>query len=191
MPIANCQIELPTAGGLRPRRAGRSFHSAFGNRTSARAFTLLELIMVMAIVVLIAGYVAPKLGGFATGRRTTDAGTRMVALANYARTQAISEACAYRLNLDKSAGKYWLTKDDGTGKFAAVPGDFGQQFTVPEGVKIDIDIAAQADGLYIAFQSDGRVDPSQITLSDVTGGSTKVACESATESYRLETGAGT
>lgn len=155
------------------------------------AFTLLELVLVMGIVVLIAGLVAPSLGGFATGRRTIDAGTRMVALANYARTQSIGEACAYRLNFDVSAGKYWLTKDDGTGKFASLSGDFSQQYTVPDGVRITIDIAPQADGLYLGFQPDGTVDPSHITLTDSSGGNTKIACESATESYRVETGGGT
>lgn len=157
----------------------------------ARAFTLIELILVMSIIVLIAGMVAPSLNGFTAGRRVRYSATQLVSLANYARTQSISEARAYRLNFDLSAEKYWLTADDGTGTFAALPGDLGEQHTAPDGVKITMDIAKQPDGQYIAFQPDGTVDPSHITLIDANGGSTIVACESATENYHVQTGAGT
>src|SRR4051794_14678146 len=96
------------------------------------AYTLLELVAVMAILCLVAGMAVPSLKGFGQGRQTTEGAAQLVALARRARTQAITEATPYRLNVDPAAGTYWLTAWRGGGFVS--PGDnFGMVFAAPEG----------------------------------------------------------
>jgi len=108
------------------------------------AFTLIELVLVMVIVAILVGAVAPSLRGFLMGRRTVDTATRMLALAGYARTQAISEGRTYRMNFDEQTGKFWLTADNGDGTFQPPSTEMGREFVVPDGVKMQVTVNAQA-----------------------------------------------
>ncbi len=156
------------------------------SRRLSRAFTLLELILVMGILVIVAGMVAPRLRGFAAGRRTLFTATQIVTAAHYARSQSISEGRAFRLNFDPSARQFWLTADDGGGNFVAVAkDDFDQHFQVPDGVQLDTDVNQKEDGQYVTFLPSGRTEPAHIRLKDDFGGDVQVVCESATESFHI------
>ena len=63
----------------------------------------------MAILTIVVAIAAPKLAGFATGRKTNYAAVQIVALAKYARTEAINEGQTYRLNFDTSANPPHVT----------------------------------------------------------------------------------
>jgi prepilin-type N-terminal cleavage/methylation domain-containing protein len=110
-----------------------------------RGFTLIELIMVMAILVLVASVIAPNLRGFGIGRKTNDAGRMILAMTKYARTQSESEGRIYRLNLDESGGAAWLTADNGGGGFTAPTNDFGDRYSLPEGVRMSVTVNPQAN----------------------------------------------
>jgi type II secretory pathway pseudopilin PulG len=70
---------------------------------------LIELILVMLIVAIMVAVAAPSLRWFLVGRRTVDLEMQILALANRARTQAISQARTCYLNFDSS--KIYLTID--------------------------------------------------------------------------------
>src|SRR5437868_7877478 len=72
-------------------------------------FTLIELILVMAVLCIIAGLAVPMLNNFSRGRRPADCAAQVVAVAQWARTQAITQAIPYRLNLDPQSGTFWVT----------------------------------------------------------------------------------
>jgi prepilin-type N-terminal cleavage/methylation domain-containing protein len=108
-------------------------------------FTLIELIMVMAILVLIASVIAPSLRGFGIGRKTNDAGRMILGLAQYARTQSAAEGRVYRLNLDQSAREVWLTADNGGAVFEAPANEFGDKYSLPEGVQMTVTVNPQAN----------------------------------------------
>lgn len=108
-----------------------------------RGFTLIELIMVMAILVLVASVIAPNLRGFGIGRKTNDAGRMILAMAHYARAQSEAEGRIYRLNLDDSTGSAWLTADNGAGGFTAPTNDFGTRYSLPEGVRMSVTVSPQ------------------------------------------------
>ncbi len=180
------------------------------NRTSQlRAFTLIELILVMMILTIITAEVVPMLHTFTVGRRTSNIASQILSLAKYAHTQAISEGRVYRLNLDPTSGQYWLTAQS-NGDFVAPSSDYGQKYQTDSNVKMQVDITppvvpiteqdAQLNlGLnmngksnqqsptaqYVEFQPSGRTDPVHIVLSDNLGTRIEIACSSPTELLRI------
>ncbi len=149
-----------------------------------RAFTLIELILVLVILAFVAAMIAPSLRGFGVGRRIQDTAVSIVSVANYVRTQAVTEGQAYRLNIDGNT--YWLTVN-ADGVFQTVPSKIGDRSQVADGVTMQCDVKRQQDGQYIAFLPTGRSDPARITLTDGFGKQIVIAASSTTEPMRMLT----
>jgi prepilin-type N-terminal cleavage/methylation domain-containing protein len=181
----DCGVDATEAGNPLPpwSRAWRSAPRRHAPRRKP-GFTLLELIIVMAIVAITAGLVVPTLRNFGEGRRVSESATQMVAVANFARTQAINESVVYRLNLDTATNTYWLTARRG-GEYASPGGSFGRVFTAPDGVTLDWDAPQYPEGRYVEFYPTGRVTPVVIELTDRGGAVTTVACPSSAESFSI------
>jgi prepilin-type N-terminal cleavage/methylation domain-containing protein len=150
----------------------------------SRAFTLIELILVMTILVLVVSMLAPSLRGFGIGRSNDNAARQLVSLAKYARAQAISEGRRYRLSFDTQNNAFWLTAEQG-GTFTSPSNDFGRRIDAPEGVTIQTDLTQQADGLFVDFLPTGRTQAVHIWLTDKLGNTIQVACDSPTEMFRV------
>jgi prepilin-type N-terminal cleavage/methylation domain-containing protein len=105
-------------------------------------FTLIELVLVMVIVAILAGMLAPSIAAFGAGRATDNLGRRVVALAQYARTEAIAEGATYRLNFDSNLRNFWLTVDQ-DGIYTAPNNEYGQHFSVPDGVTLQMQSSPQ------------------------------------------------
>ena len=131
------------------------------NRNHPRAFTLVELVLVMVVIAVIAAMVVPSLSGSARGRRIGDTANQIVSLARLARTQAVTDGKTYRLNIDPNGGSYWLTVRDADA--FQVLGNWS--YTVPEGLRVECSLQPQQDGLYIEFKQTGRSDPATIWFS--------------------------
>ena len=166
----------------------RLTHLASNPRTAAgrRAFTLVELVMVMVVVTVIIALVAPSFSGFIVGRRNRDTATLIVALANHARTQAISESRVYRLNIDLNKREMWLTVAN-AGVFQPPSSDYGDQYNWADDIKLDADVPKHDDGNYLEFRPSGRNDSGHFWLTDRLGGSMEVASETATEQFHILT----
>ncbi len=104
-----------------------------------RGFTLVELILVMAILAIAAAVVVPSLWAFTAGRQTTDASILIVSLGNYCRSQAISEGTVYRLNFDAGAKTVWVTVQK-EGAFAPPSNDYGRRFPLPDRVRMTVTV---------------------------------------------------
>ena len=155
------------------------------NQYRSRGFTLIELIVVMIIITLVVGAIAPKFAAFTAGRKASDGARQLVALARYARTEAISEGRAYRLNVDTTKRAYWITMDK-DGEYVAPPNDFGDVFAMPDGVALATDFPSQTNGgVYITLLPTGRGQPGSVTFTDQNGISTTVICPSATEMFHI------
>jgi type II secretion system protein H len=153
-------------------------------------FTLMELVLVLAVLAICAAVAAPNLRGFARGRRLPNTATVLASTARWCRTQALSEGVEYRLNFDTADGRWWVTKSDDTGSnFTSVAEEIGLEYTVPDGITIQ-QIAFQseaqttADGTYIAFRPGGKTDPATITLASETN-AVQVTCESPLATYHI------
>ena len=153
-------------------------------RRTTSGFTLIELLMVMAVLAIVVALAAPNLFNFAMGRRVFDEATHVVAIANYARTQAISEGRPYRLNFDQG-GTMWLTAPDDNGQFSDITDpEFGAHVTPPDGIRLEVTLPKQPDGgMYVIFLPTGRCQPATIVVRDNNGGSVTVTCDSPTEVF--------
>lgn len=123
-----------------------------------RAFTLIELILVMALLVMAAALVTPQLSKFFGYRDLDSEVRRFVALTHYGQSRAVSEGIPMLLWIDTKAGTYGLQQETGY-----TDGDTkAQDFKVAEGLTIGADMAGVkptgADKrVGIRFSPDGSV----------------------------------
>jgi prepilin-type N-terminal cleavage/methylation domain-containing protein len=174
-------------------------------RVKSSGFTLIELLLVMVILTIMVAIAAPRLAGFAIGRKTQYAAVQLVALAKYARTEAVNEGRTYRLNFDTAANPpaVWLTVQRVGQQFDAPPNSWGHRVELADGLTLRTDIGAQpangtagmstmsgtngANGTYIEFHPDGRTGdgPVHVWINDREGRAVEMACLSPTELFRV------
>lgn len=179
----------------RAQRAGRA----------GRGFTLVELILVLVLLSLIFGMAAPSLRGFGRGSRMRNAAETLAATARWARSQAIIQGTAYRLEINGSGQPYTVSRQDGQ-NFATVVPPRGQPKELSDGMTIQLlsaegenfqsyfaagisgQSAAQGSGgstQAIYFLPTGRTDPAMIRLSGTDGTKVDVVCPTAAENYHV------
>jgi prepilin-type N-terminal cleavage/methylation domain-containing protein len=177
--IANCELRM------QPKRAaGRSAaHSSFEIRHSKfpAAFTLIELVLVLALLVVITSLAAPAMAKFIRGRALDSESRRLFALTHAAQSRAVSEGMPMVLWVDEKKSMYGLSAEM-TSKTAAK----SDQTDDPSGETLTLDatlqIAVQNPGLgapitfnslpAIRFLPDGTVDqdsPQTLQLTDAAG----------------------
>jgi len=148
-------------------------------------FTLLELILVMVILSTVLAMAAPSLRGFFGSRKTHDTATQILALTQYARSQAISEGIIYRLNFDTAERTYWLTAQK-SGTFEMLGTEFGQIFTLPSDIVLELKGAEEkGDEIFLIFTPQGTVTAGTIRLIDRRGLTLEVTCPTVTESFYI------
>ena len=154
--------------------------------TSGGAFTLLELVLVLAIMAIAMAVIAPSLSAYAKGRDTVNAAGLFVATARWCRVQAIATGNLYRLNLDTSANKWSVTADRGGGNFAQVDGQFGA-YTLPDGVRMTSDAPTldKSQMQTIEFDPSGRSDPATVHFLGQKNSSADVACDTPSDLYHV------
>ncbi|MFZ9854670.1 MAG: GspH/FimT family pseudopilin [Limisphaerales bacterium] len=121
--------------------------SGTGPRTEPQAerrdgFTLLELILVLALLAIAVSIVTPRLSGFASGRAFDSETRRLLALTHAARSRAISEGRPIVLWIDTTAGTYGLRQD---GPVANVDTN-ALEFTLAPGITAAFDAAEALAG---------------------------------------------
>jgi prepilin-type N-terminal cleavage/methylation domain-containing protein len=81
--------------------ASRSLHSL-------RAFTLIELILVLALLVVLTSLAVPTMSRFIRGRALDSEARRLLALTHAGQSRAVSEGAVMVLWVDEKAGTYGL-----------------------------------------------------------------------------------
>jgi prepilin-type N-terminal cleavage/methylation domain-containing protein len=100
----------------------------------ARGFTLIELILVMALLVIVIGVTFPSLQSFFRGRTLESEGRRFLTLTRYAQSRAVSEGIPMTLWIDPLEGTYGLEAQKGF----LDRDDKAVEYTVDE--KLDIEV---------------------------------------------------
>ncbi len=158
---------------------GRTRSDAF------RAFTLIELVMVMTLLVVVIAVAAPSLAGFFRGRALDSEARRMLALTRQGQSRAASGGVPVVLWLDPAQRAYGLEEDSSyTDKDTKAV-----EYKVDSNVSLEAGPATTANTLLgnmpataskrsalpqIRFQPDGGIDESSIEsvrLSDREGDS--------------------
>jgi type II secretion system protein H len=78
------------------------------NRRCRRAFTLVELIHVLALLVIVTSLVAPAMSNFIRGRALDSEARRLAALLHAGQSRAVSEGMPVMLWVDEKKGAYGL-----------------------------------------------------------------------------------
>ncbi len=158
-------------------------------RSNNSGFTLIELVLVMLILATCAAIAAPSLSGFTRGRRLPNTAQEFVTTARWCRAQAVSDGITYRLNLDMGVGRWWVTKDDGTGTNFVTPTDqlMKIDYTVPDGIVMFTNLKpSPTDGLiYISFDPGGKCDVTTVHFSSDNGAYVDVLCDTSLSSYHI------
>ena len=178
--------ESTMAAEQRSCRSLRQRH-CFSGRTSQarsrRAYTILELVLVLAIMAVVLMAVAPSLSGFAAGRRTEETAARFLALTNWARSQAISDGIPYEMVIDDKAGKWRLRVLDGTPE-QQVNGAFGKEYTALDDVTVESDVSVLDGEQVIHFDPSGRSSVGTVRFID-SQTTIAVTCDAPLERFRI------
>jgi len=103
--------------------------------TTSNAFTLVELILVMALLIMAAALVTPQLSKFFGARDLDSEVRRFVALTRYGQNRAVSEGVPMLLWIDTKAGKYGLQQETGY-----TDGDTkSEEFSLADGLHIGVE----------------------------------------------------
>src|ERR1041385_8841427 len=92
---------------------GNSAISRNGERLRGRAFTLIELMIVMALLLIVVSVTLPSLKGFFRGRNLDSEARRFLSLTRYAQSRAVSEGVPMVLWIDTRRGAYGLQQQAG------------------------------------------------------------------------------
>lgn len=137
-----------------------------------RGFTLVELILVMLLLTLIAGILAPSFSKMLPGAKIRAASTELTAVLSKVRADASITMRRYRLHVDAAGGKYWVTIETEPlrkpNTFERPAGALEGYFTLPEDVRFEsLSGAPQVeDGSNaVTFKADGTADGATIVIS--------------------------
>ena len=121
---------------------GRPNKSHSPKNSRRHGFTLIEMILVMALLVVAVSMVSPRLSGFIRGRALESEARRVLALTHAARSRAISERMPVLLWLDATVGRYGVERET-----RGQNGDpLSQEFTVDDNLRIAFDQAQRLIG---------------------------------------------
>lgn len=144
-----------------------------GVRASAAGFSLLELIVTLAIISVIAGMVAPMFGASIGSIQYRNARNDLIAVLQFTQELAVRDGREYRVYIDKRENAYWveaLAEKDGPLKtFVPVTQSFGQRQVLPEYIDLT-QIRARKDrgskDVFVACYPNGASDEAEITVVD-------------------------
>jgi type II secretion system protein H len=98
--------EWRTAPKQMPKAQGSNSSFGIGHLAFASGFTLIELILVLALLVVITSIAAPAMSRFIRGRALDSEARRMVALMHAAQSRAVSEGMPIMFWVDEKGGSY-------------------------------------------------------------------------------------
>jgi type II secretion system protein H len=144
------------------------------NKRRCRAFTLIELILVLALLVIAISIVAPRMSDFMRGRALDSEARRLLALMHTGQSRAVSEGMPMVLWVDGKKSAYGLEAET-----AGQRGDpKAEDLMVDENLQIAVVNAGSAATTTfhnlpaIRFLPDGTIDetsPQTLRLTDAKG----------------------
>jgi type II secretion system protein H len=144
------------------------------NRQNRYAFTLIELILVMALLIVAVSLVAPRMSDFMRGRALDSEARQLFALMHAGQSRAVSEGMPMVLWVDGKQNAYGLEAET-----SGQSGDpKAEDLTVDENLQIAVvNVGSSATTTFhnlpaIRFLPDGTIDetsPQTLRLTDTKG----------------------
>ena len=127
------------------------------------AFTLIELIVVMALLAIVIALGAPRLAKFFHGQMVMEEGQRLLALTRYGQSRAASEGLPMMLWMNPANGTYGLRMQDGFSAAGTTPTagtGKDKSYTLGDGLRFQFDqgVAMPKQGASILFAPDGSIE---------------------------------
>jgi len=136
-------------------------------------FTLIELVIVMAVVGTILAVTAPNLAGFVHGRSVREEARRLVAVTRRAAAVAASQSCRTIVWLEPDTGIYGWRRvetydEDGADEVS---------FTAADGITLTVSPVPEEGTCEITFRPDGGVEGASDLVIRFVAGSDEEASE--------------
>ncbi len=154
------------------------------------AFTLVELILVLALLVIVTSLAAPALSHFVRGRALDSEARRLAALMHAGQSRAVSEGAAMMLWVDEKTGNYCLEAES-----SGQNGDArAENLTLDSTLQIAVQNVGTVTPVTfknfpaIKFLADGMVDensPQILKLTDSAGFSRWLGLNSGRTGYEI------
>lgn len=160
-----------------------------------KSFTLIELVIVVAILSIILAVVWPNLEGAIPGVALKSASRRISSTVMHIRQEAVSSGDFYRLVLDMDSQEYFIEKrvQDGEGEWKEERRALLKRYSLPSGVNLeDVTIfgreMARAGLSYIEFYPGGYVESFLIHLRSAGNRFATLSSMSITGRVKIEEG---
>jgi type II secretion system protein H len=158
------------------------------------AFTLVELILVMVIMLTLLGVVFPSLKGFFRGRNLDNEARRFLSLTRYGQSRAVTEGIPVELWINPKEGSYGLQAVSGYSETQTNPMNFNVDqsiqitFSAPSSILVRSNYWTQAKAQFgavtkIRFQPDGFISDSSPQKIFLRQGNVSQAVISETPSH--------
>lgn len=85
-------------------------------------YTLIELMVVIALIAIVAGVIVPALASLDAQVRPSDAGQAVRSLVARARSAALTSGTDVTLTIDPQSGRFWMSSPDTQGTLALAHG---------------------------------------------------------------------
>jgi Tfp pilus assembly protein FimT len=159
-------------------------------------FTLYEVIIVLVVLMVVGGVVAPSFTGFLPSIRVQKAGDGLMATIEKARVDAALTSRRFRIVFTKEPAAYRLEYEPDPmsepGTFRRLPGDWGAKNDLPEGVTFSLLEGAEAvtdskesGEEALEFSPDGSSTALTIMLAHENGRNVTIQVDPATGRARV------
>ncbi|NLF30806.1 MAG: hypothetical protein GX591_07960 [Planctomycetes bacterium] len=136
--------------------------SATGSpRTSG--LTLVELILVMALLMMMMAVVTPRVGDFSRHRVLIGHGETILAMLQTARDRAAAEAVPYRLQVDSDGRACRLLRQT-AGHFEPLSDHPDGLHALPEGIRVSIERDDGVEDAFVEFRPTGECTAARVRL---------------------------
>ncbi len=165
----------------------------------SRGFTLIELILVMALLVIGVSFITPQLGGFFRGRTMQSEARQIISMTHQAQSRAVSGGVPVILWFDKDKNTYGYEEEPGytdkDPKAEEYPVNENLKLEIPEDDNAIAQPSVESDNPHmnlphITFLPDGTVadgSPRTIKLVDNNGPTLSVTQAKDRNQYEVAT----
>jgi prepilin-type N-terminal cleavage/methylation domain-containing protein len=153
-------------------------------RTIRRAFTLIELVLVLVMIAAIMGMVVPQLSGFASGSRMRNTADQVVALTRLARSLAVTSGQIHVVRINNNG--YCNVAVENDQQLIDLTNGMDTSFQLDSNVAVQLKDAQGQPKDYVEFYPNGRSQTGTFQVTLVNGqGLIEITCDAPVEGYRI------